>query len=669
MAKDETFSVKEAVHKLQLFLLDGIRHENQLFAAGSLMSQSDYEDVVTERSISELCGYPLCNNHLPSERPGKGRYRISLKEHKVYDLQETYMYCSSGCLINSRAFAGSLQPERCLVSNPLKINEVLNLFGDSSIDESVFGKKGDLGLSDLKIQEIEDTKTVGELSMENWVGPSNAIEGYVPKDRSHFKFSRLKQHDEGSKTGRPKPKKGTEANEMDFTSVVTIGDPFNNPKTSCSPLIDGSESLFKLSREGEVSSKVMGYESSPPKATPAPFRKWNGSLPQLKEPKEEVSGTTLAIMSRNPSSSFGPSQSAYSTSPRESKREVGVGETTQSIENTLKSSLKCSGAKKSVRNVSWADERKISNEDNGKISNEDNGNICSGRQMGEVTEHAESSSGLSVEDDDSSVWLASAEACAAALSQAAEAVASCESDVSSAVMEAGIRILPHTQDADEENSESVYEPELMRWAQKPGFAHFELHGKMYCESWYDTVPEGFSLGLSSFATMFMALFGWITSSSLAYIYGRDESSCEEFSVVNGREYPCKKVLSDGRSSEIKQTLAGCLAQALPGLVMDLRLPTPVSSLEQGLGHLLDTMSFLVALPPFRTKQWNVIILVFIDALSVSRFPALTPYMTSRRMLLHKVLDGAAVSVQEYETMKDIVLPLGRLPQFSTQSGA
>lgn len=53
------------------------------------------------------------------------------------------------------------------------------------------------------------------------------------------------------------------------------------------------------------------------------------------------------------------------------------------------------------------------------------------------------------------------------------------------------------------------------------------------------------------------------------------------------------------------------------------------------GHLLDTMSFIDALPAFRMKQWQVIVLLFIEALSVSRVPALTPYMTNRRMF-HKV---------------------------------
>lgn len=173
-------SVKETVYKLQLSLLEGIQNEDQLFAAGSLLSRKDYEDVVIERSIANLCGYPLCTNPLPSDRPHKGRYRISLKEHKVYDLHETYMYCSSGCVVNSRAFGGSLQEERCSVLNPAKLNEVLRLFENLSLDSESLGKNGDLGLSNLKIQEKTENK-VGEVSIEKWIGPSNAIEGYVPK--------------------------------------------------------------------------------------------------------------------------------------------------------------------------------------------------------------------------------------------------------------------------------------------------------------------------------------------------------------------------------------------------------------------------------------------------------------------------------------------------------
>lgn len=86
--------------------------------------------------------------------------------------------------------------------------------------------------------------------------------------------------------------------------------------------------------------------------------------------------------------------------------------------------------------------------------------------------------------------------------------------------------------------------------------------------------------LSPFATTFMALFAWISSSSLAYIYGHDENHHEDYLYINGREYPRKIFSADGRSLEIKQALAGCLSRALPGLVAELRLPIPLSTLEK-----------------------------------------------------------------------------------------
>ncbi|CAL1388958.1 unnamed protein product [Linum trigynum] len=160
-----SMKVKDAIHKLLLSLLDGIQNEDQLFAAGSLMSRGDYQDVVVERSIAKLCGYPLGKNSLPSDQPRNGRYRISLKEHKVYDQQETYRYCSSSYLVNSRAFGGSLQEEQSMVPNPAKLAEILRLVDKMSLGSAEgMGKNGDLGMSNLMIQEKAETVTV----MANW---------------------------------------------------------------------------------------------------------------------------------------------------------------------------------------------------------------------------------------------------------------------------------------------------------------------------------------------------------------------------------------------------------------------------------------------------------------------------------------------------------------------
>ena len=51
-----------------------------------VLSQSHYTDVVEERNISNLCGYPLCVNPL-GEQP-KQKYHISLAQKKVFDLTE-----------------------------------------------------------------------------------------------------------------------------------------------------------------------------------------------------------------------------------------------------------------------------------------------------------------------------------------------------------------------------------------------------------------------------------------------------------------------------------------------------------------------------------------------------------------------------------------------------
>jgi hypothetical protein len=79
--------------------------------------------------------------------------------------------------------------------------------------------------------------------------------------------------------------------------------------------------------------------------------------------------------------------------------------------------------------------------------------------------------------------------------------------------------------------------------------------------------------------MWSALFGWISRSSLAYVYGLDGRLVEDLLVAYGRECPEKIVLKDGHSAEIRRALDTCVCNALPVLVSNLRLQIPVSKLE------------------------------------------------------------------------------------------
>ncbi|KAK8564655.1 hypothetical protein V6N13_019842 [Hibiscus sabdariffa] len=686
MAKDQSVSVSEAVHKIQLHLLDGIQGENQLFSSGSLISRSDYEDVVTERSISNSCGYPLCPNPLPSEPRRRGRYRISLKEHRVYDLQETSRFCSADCLINSRAFAGSLQEERCSVLNHAKLNAILSLFDDVDLGDKGLGKDENLGFSDLRIKENEETKA-GEVSL---VGPSNAIEGYVPQRELVSKPSPSKNSKNGvfdsssSKLGNSKRDTSVN-NEIEFSSTIIMNNEYTISKNLGS-LRQGQRtkpsSMKDIINEMDFTSEIImndGYTVS--KTSPGSRQGCSGL--KLKEVEgvckdfEErclISESSSGLREKNSSIVEQPStscvyQNDLGTIGTEAEKETHVDKAVASGEVVLKSSLKSAGAKKLNRSVTWAD--------NKNVDNAWKGNLCEVKEMDTQKGDSEMC-GREDGDDDTVLRFASAEACAMALSKAAAAVSSGDSDVNDAVSEAGLIILPYPLEADKEEQgknvdtlepEAESEPEEgpVKWPAKPGIPRSDFFDPE--DSWFDAPPEGFSLTLSTFATLWNALFEWITSSSLAYIYGRDETFHEEYLSVNGREYPQKIVLRDGRSSEIKETLAGCISRALPAVVTALRLPIPISTLEQGMGRLLETMSFVEALPAFRMKQWQVIVLLFIDALSVCRIPALTSHLTNGRTLLHKVLDGAQISMEEYEVMKDLIIPLGRAPHFSAQSGA
>ncbi|XP_076941059.1 putative RNA polymerase II subunit B1 CTD phosphatase RPAP2 homolog [Bidens hawaiensis] len=548
-----TTPLKDAIYKLQLHLLDGITSKTQLTAAGSLLSKPDYHDVITERSIAKTCGYPLCTNPLPSPEPKtKGRYRISLKEHKVYDMLETHMYCSTKCLSESRAFAASLVDERVMQFDGGKVEKVMKVFDESGI--SGVGGVSEFGFGKLSIKENGDRSVV---AVEEWVGPSDAVEGYVPR-------ASLKNN-KSVKDGKLKWGGNEEEGLLNFTScIITQEDKYSKP---CGQTKENNAKDGKLKRDGNEKESLLNFTS-------CIITQEDGYSKPRGQTKENKRHTKLKV---------------------EEESKVG-----------LKSCMK-SEPSAARRNVTWADDDNNNNQT--QVSKND-------KEIDKVEEQ-----------------LAVAEVRAKGEPQNVAA---------SKVLEAGA------------------EPAQLKGPKVTGIVEPDFFN--YEDSWFDTTPEEFVVNLSTFATMFMSLFAWVSSSTLAFVYGGEDS--DDYASINGREYPQKIVLSDGRSSEIKQTLAACLARALPGLVLHLRLATPLSTIESGMACLLETMSFVDPLPALRIKQWHVFLLLFLEALSVSRIPALAPHLTAN--FFHKVLEDGQISREEYEVLKDLILPLGR---FAMQSGA
>ncbi|GFN90773.1 rpap2 [Plakobranchus ocellatus] len=70
------------VNKLIESHVDG----DYLVECGKLINATHYTDIIEERTISRLCGYPVCPNSL-GEIP-KNKYHISTRTNKVYEISE-----------------------------------------------------------------------------------------------------------------------------------------------------------------------------------------------------------------------------------------------------------------------------------------------------------------------------------------------------------------------------------------------------------------------------------------------------------------------------------------------------------------------------------------------------------------------------------------------------
>ncbi|KAJ3327591.1 RNA polymerase II associated protein 2 [Blyttiomyces sp. JEL0837] len=102
------------VFAMQEMLFEGGVEVEELKKAAAYMQPKHYEEVIVERNASNLCGYPLCPNDLPQRQ---GRYRISHKELKVYDIAELKSYCSSTCLASSKYLISQLPDDPVYMRN------------------------------------------------------------------------------------------------------------------------------------------------------------------------------------------------------------------------------------------------------------------------------------------------------------------------------------------------------------------------------------------------------------------------------------------------------------------------------------------------------------------------------------------------------------------------
>lgn len=145
---------------------------------------SDYDDLITERNISELCGYTLCPNPRLKESGG-GRYRLIYKtgraqDFKVVEKGELEKWCSDACAKRALYIKVQLNESPAWERGGIDAGIKIDLLDEPrSIEDTAMEGLQSLSLDD-KAPEQKDQKGQENLAMERGdAGGFSAMNGLV----------------------------------------------------------------------------------------------------------------------------------------------------------------------------------------------------------------------------------------------------------------------------------------------------------------------------------------------------------------------------------------------------------------------------------------------------------------------------------------------------------
>ncbi|XP_055348952.1 putative RNA polymerase II subunit B1 CTD phosphatase RPAP2 homolog [Paramacrobiotus metropolitanus] len=108
--------IEKRTREVVLNLIEDVVSTEVLQSAARFISAENYRDIVAERALSGICGYPICSNSFKNTAPFQ-KFRIDSKNNKIYDISDRKNYCSSDC------YAASLVYEKQLSEVPVWLRE------------------------------------------------------------------------------------------------------------------------------------------------------------------------------------------------------------------------------------------------------------------------------------------------------------------------------------------------------------------------------------------------------------------------------------------------------------------------------------------------------------------------------------------------------------------
>lgn len=92
-------------------LLEAKVDQDYLRKSLALLCKSEMDDVVTERHLIRICGYPLCDKMLTEAFDPKRKFKIDLKNRTLLNYEERIKYCSVLCMSSTQFLTSQMADE------------------------------------------------------------------------------------------------------------------------------------------------------------------------------------------------------------------------------------------------------------------------------------------------------------------------------------------------------------------------------------------------------------------------------------------------------------------------------------------------------------------------------------------------------------------------------
>ena len=152
--------------------------------------------------------------------------------------------------------------------------------------------------------------------------------------------------------------------------------------------------------------------------------------------------------------------------------------------------------------------------------------------------------------------------------------------------------------------------------------------------------SSFKMRITFFGLLHTQMEAWVSESTLEYVALKQQAA------------PPVQTSSEGL-----EILAQFIGRAVPGVIEQLAIDVPRQELDRYLNDLLRTLQVVGSLPGFTASQWQLVTVVFMKALSLTRVPALRSAFDTRAGIhrISRLLGSLAFTIEEFYAVLELLV--------------